>query len=176
VEPPPLDRKLDRGAALEAEIAALNETRPHAPLHDTAAATARLRAAMPGLDDAFAHALAARQVEPCTGGVRWRWDARLRRRAIDIGTAGDWTKPGGWLSRITSPTIVLRADSSGGDTVTGAWSSLVRWRTLQIGGGHNLHIEAPDAVAAAVAEVAARDIQPVQHEGAGERSHAGPQV
>jgi acyl transferase domain-containing protein/pimeloyl-ACP methyl ester carboxylesterase/aryl carrier-like protein len=131
-------------------LAAPPEHRVFANLEEAAS---RLRQATPALDEALAQKLAERISEPCAGGVRWRWDVRLRTRTgitLPVIDAGRYL---GMLKTITAPVHLIFGDASGQD------EALARLRETWpdaavnlVHGGHNLHIETPAELARIIAE------------------------
>lgn len=160
IEPPipssengsPIDR-------LRMHLHALSDWPPHTVFpNETAAAQAVCRVS-PRLTLDRARVMVARLTEPCPGGVRWRWDARLRTRA-GIGYGANDFAGGSYIE-------MLRTISSPMTFVYGNNSELLRRsdvgdlarvadgaRTIWLDGGHNLHYDAPEALALIIEEQA----------------------
>jgi pimeloyl-ACP methyl ester carboxylesterase len=143
---------------LRVHLDALSNWAPHIVFPNEAAAEQALRRASPQLTSEQALVMAARLTEPCSGGVRWRWDARLRTRA-GIGYSGMSGFTGrGYveiLRNITSPMTLVYGNSS----ELLRRSDVDRFvkvangaRTIWLDGGHNLHHDAPDALARIIDE------------------------
>ena len=159
VEPPlpPSDagRPID---GLRAHLDALADWAPHTVFSNEKAASETIRRANPRISSDRAQVLAARLTEPCVGGVRWCWDARLRTRA-GIGYSGT----GGLARRsyvemirsIHSPMTVIYGKSSEllrSSDVDGFVQATNGARTIWLDGGHNLHHDAADALARIIVE------------------------
>jgi hypothetical protein len=90
--------------------------------------------------------------EPCEGGVRWRWDARLRTRS-GLSLDGATLTPETYrdmLASIAAPVILVNGDGSrlGGEAAV-EWPGAKR---VVLAGGHNLQFEAPGMLADLIAE------------------------
>jgi pimeloyl-ACP methyl ester carboxylesterase len=159
VEPPSLATRQNLGMAdpLAVELDHLATPQEHPIFKDLAAAADRLCQATPSLPSSLALRAAQRLTEPCDGGVRWRWDARLRTRA-GLAFDGAALTPALYdemLARITAPITVVYGDGSraGSESAreAGPFARLDARRVV-LPGGHNLHFEAPDALATLIAE------------------------
>jgi acyl transferase domain-containing protein/acyl-CoA synthetase (AMP-forming)/AMP-acid ligase II/pimeloyl-ACP methyl ester carboxylesterase/acyl carrier protein len=122
----------------------------HPVFPDVATAADRLRQATPALSKSLAMMLAERITEPCEGGVRWRWAALLRTRA-GIGFNGI-SKPKylGLLKRIGVPITLIYGDKSNfnrQEDLNDQQKAMPKAERIVIPGGHNLHLEAPKALA-----------------------------
>jgi len=122
----------------------------HPTFADVQSAAGRLREATPSLSGPLALELAARLTEACEGGVRWRWDPRLRTRAglSDPGMSReDYADLCGSIG--CGVTLVYGRDS---DLVNVPGDGLFpnACRTV-LPGTHNLHIDSPAALAEAIA-------------------------
>jgi acyl transferase domain-containing protein/acyl-CoA synthetase (AMP-forming)/AMP-acid ligase II/pimeloyl-ACP methyl ester carboxylesterase len=122
----------------------------HPVFPDVATAADRLRQATPALSKSLAMMLAERITEPCEGGVRWRWAALLRTRA-GIGFNGI-SKPKylGLLKRIGVPITLIYGDNSNfnrQEDLADQQKAMPKADKIVIPGGHNLHLEAPKALA-----------------------------
>ena len=147
---------------LTAQLDQLAAPPTHPIFPDLAAAAKRLRQATPALTEEQARLLAERITEPCAGGLRWRWDARLRTR---VGI----TQPGLELPRYLAllrrlkPSPLLVYGSASGVLREGQQSALLealpQARRVELTGGHNLHLEAPEELVRLIIE-AERDQRP----------------
>jgi pimeloyl-ACP methyl ester carboxylesterase/NAD(P)-dependent dehydrogenase (short-subunit alcohol dehydrogenase family)/acyl carrier protein len=159
IEPPLLSsengRSIDR---LRVHLDALSNWAPHIVFSNEAAAEQALCRSNPRLTSEQARVMAARVTEPCPGGVRWCWDARLRTRA-GIGYSGTDCFAGAsfveMLRSIGAPMTLVYGNSSDllrrsdvGDFLQGANGA----RTIRLDGGHNLHYDVPDALARIIEE------------------------
>src|SRR5262249_34483 len=133
----------------------------HPVLPDLAVAAERLRRSTPSLTEAQALRMAGRLAEPCDGGVRWSWDPLLRTRS-GLGFDGVAFTPAIYtalLAPITPPTPLVYSDGSRFDSAAPRDPEqlvLPGARRVVLPGGHNLHFDAPDALAAIIAEVGIR--------------------
>jgi pimeloyl-ACP methyl ester carboxylesterase/aryl carrier-like protein len=124
----------------------------------------RLRAATPSMSKSIALRMAERLAEPCNGGVRWRWDARLRNRSgISFDGLGSLnrTRYLELLRGISVPmTFVFGRE--------GAYSADHHHRVLEsitpnstsvvLPGGHNLHMDCPKSLVEVIASRPAGEI------------------
>jgi pimeloyl-ACP methyl ester carboxylesterase len=129
----------------------------HPVFQSVEAAAERLCLATPGLSPDLARTTAERLTEPCEGGVRWRWDAMLRTRAGLTFDGATMTAEAyhDILARITAPTCLVYGDGSraGSEAARDAGAiAPTRARRIVLPGGHNLHFETPEALAALIAE------------------------
>jgi pimeloyl-ACP methyl ester carboxylesterase len=108
----------------------------------------RLQRSASGMDRETAKRLCERILETTSAGVRWRWDARLRTSAgLQL---SDAFADGVDLAAIPVPTTI----------VVGAYSDASRvpppgLRPVVLAGGHNLHHDCPDELAAIIASAVA---------------------
>jgi acyl transferase domain-containing protein/acyl-CoA synthetase (AMP-forming)/AMP-acid ligase II/pimeloyl-ACP methyl ester carboxylesterase len=122
----------------------------HPVFPNVAAAAERLRQATPALSESLAMLLAERITEPCEGGVTWRWAALLRTRA---GLTFDGIGRSKYLSllrRIKAPITLIYGDKSHfnrQEDLNDQESAMARADRVVVAGGHNLHLEAPSAIA-----------------------------
>jgi acyl transferase domain-containing protein/pimeloyl-ACP methyl ester carboxylesterase/acyl carrier protein len=159
VEPPlsALPRDISLADQLAVQLDHLATPRQHPVFDDVAAAARRLRAAVPSLPSSLAQRAAARLTEPCAGGVRWRWDPQLRTRA-GVVLDGAAMPPEAYaevLARITAPTTLVYGDLStlGSEGAgNGVVPALRDAQRVVLRGGHHLHFDAPDDLAAVIAE------------------------
>ena len=130
----------------------------HSVFPDATAAAARLRQATPSLTEEQASDLAKRILEPCEEGVRWRWDPLLRTRAgitynnLPFGKA----RYVEMMQAIQVPTTLIYGDKSQFNRPTDLEEQAIAFAhasRLTLAGGHNVHLDAPDALAEAIATV-----------------------
>jgi pimeloyl-ACP methyl ester carboxylesterase len=153
VEPPGLfgvqDRKRLEGLA--AQLDQLVSPAEHPIFPDLPAVAVRLQRSVPGMSAEQAARDARRLTRACDGGLTWRWDPRLRARLI----AGLDSIPAETYSNIAQRfgDRVTFIYGSGGITADGREEMCgANDRRLTITGGHNLHLESPAAVAAAIVD------------------------
>jgi pimeloyl-ACP methyl ester carboxylesterase/NAD(P)-dependent dehydrogenase (short-subunit alcohol dehydrogenase family)/acyl carrier protein len=154
--PPSEDgRPIDR---LRVHLDALSDWAPHTVFPNEIAAAQAVRRANPRVTSDQARVMAARLTEPYLGGVRWCWDARLRTRA-GIGYSGTGGFAGGsyveMLRSIGSPMTLVYGNSSEllrRSDVDGFVRVANGAHTIWLDGGHNLHHDAPDALARIIDE------------------------
>ncbi|NEO71016.1 MAG: alpha/beta fold hydrolase [Moorea sp. SIO3H5] len=120
------------------------------------AAANRLRRLTPNLSEELALKHAQRLTEPCDGGVRWRWDPRLQvRTGIGLsGTAFNRNKYTQLLSQIKAPTTLVYGNNSNfnrAEDLALQQAAIPHAKTVKLSGGHNLHVDAPDAIVAIIA-------------------------
>lgn len=160
IEPPvpPVDdrRPID---GLRAHLDALSDRAVHTVFPDERAASEAICRADPRIPSDRARTMAMRLTEPCRGGVRWRWDARLRTRA-GIGYSGTGGLAGkGYLEMIRSiysPMTLIYGRSSDllrRSDVEGFVQATNGAHTVWLEGGHNLHHDAAEALAGIIDEV-----------------------
>ncbi len=144
---------------LASQLDILAATPVHPSLPDAAAAAARMRRVMPGLSEAMALKLAVRHTAAGKEGLEWRWDPLLRTRAgiaFDQGPFGR-ARYLELLERVRPPLTLVFGDASDmrrqGDRLEEE-ASLPGVRTVTLPGGHNLHFDAPLALAGILAEAA----------------------
>jgi acyl transferase domain-containing protein/acyl-CoA synthetase (AMP-forming)/AMP-acid ligase II/pimeloyl-ACP methyl ester carboxylesterase/acyl carrier protein len=148
-----LPTEVDEDEAVEQLATHLNylaSPQEHPVFPDVATAADRLRQATPALSKPLAMMLAERITEPCEGGVRWRWAALLRTRA-GIGFNGiDKSKYLGLLRRIRVPITLIYGDNSNfnrQEDLSEQQTAMPKAEKIVLPGGHNLHLEAPSALA-----------------------------
>ena len=162
IEPPLLlpekGRSINR---LRVHLNSLSNRVSHIVFPNEAAAEQALRRGNPQLTSEQARVMAARLTQPCSGGVQWRWDARLRTRA-GIGYSGTGEFPAGnyveMLRNVTSPMTLVygsRSEVMRRSDVDGFMQLANGARPIWLDGGHNLHYDAPDALARVIDEHAA---------------------
>jgi acyl transferase domain-containing protein/alpha-beta hydrolase superfamily lysophospholipase/acyl carrier protein len=151
---PPED---DLARLLTSRLDYLVSTPTHPVLPDTTVAAQRLRQATPTLSADRAQRMAARITRPCGDGVRWSWDPALLTRA-DLTYDALSVTPARYralLGRITAPVTLIygRPDHP---HLAQLRAALPHATPVVVPGGHNLHLEAPGALADAIARGAAR--------------------
>jgi pimeloyl-ACP methyl ester carboxylesterase len=143
---PPVDR-------FRVHLEALSDWAPHTVFSNGTVTAQMVRRANPSMTSDQAQAMVARLTEPCPGGVRWCWDARLRTCVgIGYGGAGCFGE-GNYVELLRSISLPLTL-------VYGNSSELLRRsdvdafvravngpRTIWLDGGHNLNYDAPAALA-----------------------------
>lgn len=119
----------------------------HADVHEAAA---RLRAAMPFLDEARALRLALRDTRPVEGGVTWAHDPRHRIRGAVPYRHGHHRA---LLERIRCPVLSIHPEHSpfAPPDVAALEQAIRDLSVVEVpGAAHMVHLQAPRAVAAAV--------------------------
>ncbi|AOY79861.2 type I polyketide synthase [Moorena producens JHB] len=129
----------------------------HQVFADIEAAANRLRRLTPNLSEELALKHAERLTEPFDGGVRWRWDPRLQiRTGIGLsGTGFNRDKYTQLLSQIKAPTTLVYGNNSNfnrPEDLALQQAAIPHAKTVKLSGGHNLHVDAPDAIVAIIAE------------------------
>ena len=135
----------------------------HPVFADLKTAAARLRQKTPSMSEEFALKTARRLTESCEGGLCWRWDCWLQiRTGIGFsGTAFSRARYVKLLHQIQAPIALLYGDSSDfnkPEDLALQQASMPQAKRFVLSGGHNLPIDAPDALAAIIAEAAARKL------------------
>ncbi len=131
----------------------LTSSPQHATLPDSAAAAQRLLQAMPSLSLERSLRMAERLTQPCENGVCWRWDAALLTRS-DITYDTLAFTPAHYhtlLSKVTAPTTLIYGQADNPNLVQ-LQASLPSATVEIVHGGHNLHIDAPAALADVIAQ------------------------
>ncbi|OLT63345.1 hypothetical protein BJP37_16995 [Moorena bouillonii PNG] len=128
----------------------------HQVFEDIQAAANRLRRLTPNLSEELALKHAERLTEPGEGGVRWRWDPRLQiRTGIGLsGTAFNRDKYTQLLNQIKAPTTLVYGNNSNfnrAEDLALQQAAIPHAKTVTLSGGHNLHVDAPDAIVAIIA-------------------------
>jgi acyl transferase domain-containing protein/pimeloyl-ACP methyl ester carboxylesterase len=138
-----------RPAGLAAQLDYLSTEHEHPVLPSVEAAAERLLRSCPAIPRDLALRAARRLTETHNGGLQWRWDPLLRTRAgigFDLGAVSAESYRD-VLGRITAPTTLVYGDGNGGAPecpIRGAKRVVVR-------AGHNVHFEAPEALAELIA-------------------------
>ncbi|MGB3495630.1 MAG: hybrid fatty acyl-AMP ligase/type I polyketide synthase, partial [Elainellaceae cyanobacterium] len=130
----------------------------HSVFADAAAAAARLRQATPSLAEKQALSLAERILEPCEGGVRWRWDPLLRTRAGITYNNLPFSKARyvEMMQAIQVPTSLIYGDKSQFNRPSDLEEQAIAFAhasRLTLPGGHNVHLDSPDALVEAIAAI-----------------------
>lgn len=141
----------DAIARLSTQLDSLTQTVPeHPTFPDVATAAKRLQEGTPGLSDHLALMLAKRITEPWEGGVRWRWAPLLRTRTgLDFNNLGK-QKYLQLLSRLAVPLTLIYGDRSNfnrPEDLAAQSQAMAQAQKHTVGGGHNLHFDAPEAIA-----------------------------
>ena len=138
-------------------------TPPQHPLFkDAAVAAARLRRSTPSLSAAMALKMAERLTEPCNDGVQWRWDPRLQiRTGLGFsGTAFSRSRYLQLLKQLQVPVTLVYGDASDfnkPEDLALQQAALPHAQRVTLPGEHNLPLDAPEALAATIAKMAARE-------------------
>ncbi|RKH44328.1 alpha/beta fold hydrolase [Corallococcus sicarius] len=139
---------------LKNDLRYLTEPPAHTPYPDLTTAARMLTLSHGGLSTARSLKLAQRVTEPCEGGLRWSWDARLRNPlGVDLGFSREHYLT--LLGGLTVPSLRLYGTTSqfaGTPVLAAPDLPLPRSHSVSIPGGHNLHT---DNAAALLKEVLA---------------------
>jgi pimeloyl-ACP methyl ester carboxylesterase/acyl carrier protein len=122
----------------------------HSVFPDVATAAERLYQATPALSKSLAMKLAKRITEPCKGGVRWRWASSLLTRAAINLNGISKSKYLGILKQIKVPITLVYGDKSNfnrEEDLSQQQAAMPQAKKIIVSGGHNLHLEAPSALA-----------------------------
>lgn len=138
--------------AVTSELAAAAAAKGKAPrIFADAEAAAELRARSSGLPLAAARVLVPRSLVAEGDGLRWSFDPRLRLPSrLRLAEA----HVDAFLAAIACPTLLIRARQGWpfDQVVMARRIALLRTReVVELDGGHHVHLEAPAAVAAAIA-------------------------
>jgi pimeloyl-ACP methyl ester carboxylesterase len=156
--------------AIKARFSARAAARPPSPTYPSREAMAeRLRQAVDGLDTASAQTLIARSHEPAAGGVRFRYDSRLRQSSLLRLTEAQVMA---FLKAVVAPTLVVRAkDGWPFDMaiINARRAQLANAELVEIEGPHHVHLVNPKPVAAAVAAHFRSDSAFISHAGSDRR-------
>lgn len=118
------------------------------PLYPHAEAATRARHAVGGLSEHAARLLAARNSRSRSGGVTWRTDPRLRVGSPLLLTERHVLA---FLERIEAPVMLIRGRSGhlhDRPFMQARYESVPRLDVVDLDGGHHLHMDDPQAVAA----------------------------
>jgi acyl transferase domain-containing protein/pimeloyl-ACP methyl ester carboxylesterase len=143
-------------ARVAIELNQLAQPARHATLPDIETAAGRMLRAVPGLSPALALRLAARDTTAIADGIEWRWDPKLRARAaVGFGLEPSTNARYLEMMRLLRSPITIVVGSEGSlnadagtflDQASRSGASIVR-----LLGGHNVHLQAPVALADIVA-------------------------
>jgi pimeloyl-ACP methyl ester carboxylesterase len=143
---------------LRVHLDALSDWAPHAVFPNATVALQAIRHANPRMTSDQARVMAARLTEPCLGGVRWRWDARLRTLARIAYSSTSGLTEGRFIEMLRSngpPTTLIYGSNSellprsDVDSFVQAANGV---RAIWLDGGHNLHHDAADVLARIIHE------------------------
>lgn len=132
----------------------------HQIFPDVADAARRLRQATPSMSELQALRIARRLTEPCDGGMRWRWDPRIRTRAgiafhgTDSLSASQFLD---LLGRIRAPLTLVSGKSSDflrSDQRSQLRAALPHATHVELPGAHHLHFDAPVPLSEVIAGAA----------------------
>jgi pimeloyl-ACP methyl ester carboxylesterase len=126
----------------------------HVAMPDVASAALVLRSYTPSLSEPLSLRLAARGTQPSEGGLRWRWDPIWRDAYCGVTFTGTREQYLSLLQRVTAPMTLVAGVSSHFQQVPKFQSVLPHARLLTLQGGHNIHVDAADAVSRCIAEAA----------------------
>jgi NADPH:quinone reductase-like Zn-dependent oxidoreductase/pimeloyl-ACP methyl ester carboxylesterase/NADP-dependent 3-hydroxy acid dehydrogenase YdfG/acyl carrier protein len=137
---------------LKNELRYRTEPPAHTPYPDLTTAARMLTLSHGGLSTGRSLELAQRITEPCEGGLRWSWDARLRNPlGVDLGFSRAHYLS--LLGGLAVPSLRLYGTTSqfaGTPVLAPSDMRVPRSRSVSISGGHNLHT---DNAAALLSEV-----------------------
>jgi acyl transferase domain-containing protein/pimeloyl-ACP methyl ester carboxylesterase len=159
---PPFPAQPDVGVSdgLRVHLDAVSESAPHPVFAIEDAAVQALQRAHPRMRAEVARAMVGRLTEECSGGIRWRWDARLRTRAgigySGAGSIGTATYLA-MLRGLSSPLTLVYGENSEmlrRSDVDAVMRAAPEARAIWLDGGHNLHHDAADALADVIDECA----------------------
>jgi len=147
---PTANESEDPTTALANQLDYMASPPEHPVFPDVKTAAERLRRATPAISPALAMMLAERITEPCEGGVRWRWEPLLRTRAgISLNGIGR-SRYLNILKKIKVPITLVYGDKSNFNRIEDlnkqeeAMPNAIK---VMVSGGHNLPLEAPNALA-----------------------------
>ena len=129
----------------------------HPIFPDLNTVAARLRQATPSMSEELALKTAQRLTETCDGGIRWRWDSWLQIRTGIGFNGGTFTRNRylNLLNQIQIPTTLIYGDNSNfnkPEDLQAQQKAMPQAKRIILSGGHNLPIDAPEALATAIAE------------------------
>jgi pimeloyl-ACP methyl ester carboxylesterase len=154
--PPPEDPEEAPARLAELVNSVLGEKRPFSAVATLEEAVEKIRAQNPGLSAEGAARMVQHVMERDeAGGLRFPFDPRLRGPSPIRWPEAMWQA---MAARMTMPVLVVRAEDGyvpEGSTTEGRLSRMARASMRTIPGGHHVHVEAPQAVAAAVREALA---------------------
>jgi pimeloyl-ACP methyl ester carboxylesterase len=129
----------------------------HTPMPGLGAASERLRRALPALPAGFAERLAERATKPEGDGLIWRWDPMLQTRMSLTMQGGPLNREAylQLLSDLACPITLIQGDASGfnrPEDQEALQAALPRAHKRLLAGGHNLLVDVPEELSAAVLE------------------------
>ncbi|MFN9569723.1 MAG: alpha/beta fold hydrolase [Cyanobacteriota bacterium] len=129
----------------------------HTPMPSLGAASERLRRALPALPAGFAERLAERATKPEGDGLIWRWDPMLQTRMSLTMQGGPLNREAylQLLSDLVCPITLIQGDTSGfnrPEDQEALQAALPRAHKRLLAGGHNLLVDVPEELSAAVLE------------------------
>jgi acyl transferase domain-containing protein/pimeloyl-ACP methyl ester carboxylesterase/acyl carrier protein len=154
VEPilPPKNPPVSLGDQLASYLDRSSHTLNQPLLPDLSTAAARLKQGIPSLSDKLAARLALRLTEPCEGGLKWRWDPRLRSRT-SVEIAGTWLNRADYLGLLEPHAGKLtcvygdRGLNRSEDKMDSRANDFPVARSMTLPGGHHLHFDSPEELA-----------------------------
>ena len=137
----------------------------HPIFSDVATAATRLREATPTMSTELSLQLAQRITEPYQDGVRWRWDPLLRTRTLMNSCGFPLTKAQylELLRQIQAPITLVYGESSKFNRqhdLSEQRAAMPKAQWITLSGGHNLHIDTPEALAAIISDPTCRRLYP----------------
>ena len=132
----------------------LSATTEHPVFPDVVTVAARLRRSIPSLSDEQAEEDARRLTRPCEGGFTWRWDPRLRSRSIAGVEAVSGELYTSMLDRFGRSVTLIYGTSGIMSDERSEIPKIPGVRQLTVAGGHNLHLDVPEFLAASISEAA----------------------
>ncbi len=129
----------------------------HPIFPDIATAATRLREATPTMSAELSLQLAQRITEPCSDGVRWRWDPLLRTRTLmnSCGFAITKAQYLELLRQIQAPITLVYGELSNfnrQNDLSEQKAAMPKAQRIVLSGGHNLQIDTPEALAKTIVE------------------------
>ncbi|MEM9923109.1 MAG: type I polyketide synthase [Cyanobacteria bacterium P01_D01_bin.50] len=123
----------------------------HPIFSDLDTAAAKLRQATPRMSEELSVKLAKRIVEPFKDGLRWRWDPLLGTRTMMSGSGFPFSKARyiELLRQIQVSITLVYGDSSTfnrKDDLSEQEAAMPQAKRVVLSGGHNLHIDASEAL------------------------------
>ena len=147
---PTANENEDPTTALTNQLDYMASPPEHPVFPDVKTAAERLRRATPAISPSLAMMLAERITEPCEGGVRWRWEPLLRTRAgISLNGIGR-SRYLKILKKIKVPITLVYGDKSNFNRIEDLnkqHEAMPNATKVVVSGGHNLPLEAPNALA-----------------------------
>ncbi|MEC4805692.1 MAG: hybrid fatty acyl-AMP ligase/type I polyketide synthase [Jaaginema sp. PMC 1079.18] len=148
----PVESKAHATEQLKIHLDGRQSRSPHPIFPNLEVVAKRLQAVTPSMSATVAYELAQRHTEPFEGGWRWRWDVRLSNRS-SLGLGGLPFSRAQYLELlegIECPITLVYGDRSTfnrPEDLQAQQQAMSQARRIELAGGHNLHIDAPDAIA-----------------------------